>query len=410
MNVPKPPLPPSAGPPAGDPDADEPIDESALDELSPVELAALRWSVRLSDGPSAEARAEFDAWLNADPAHQAAYEDIAGVWDAIDEIPPAGNVHIRASVAIDTAARSAADDLARAEPAPESPEPAPDGDEPGDADVPAEPARAVTGTAPRSPAPVRAPRRLAVQALTAVAAAGVLGGGWLGWDRWQNQPVFGRRYATRRGDQQNVRLPDGSELQLDTATQAEVAFYRRRREVRVPEGQVFFHVRADAGRPFDVLAGAARITVVGTRFSVRYTPSLGSRAVQVAVSEGRVRVASNRGSAGSTEATVISAGQALTADADGRLGAVTTVAADSVASWRENRLSFDGVPLAQVLAEIERYGDIGVRVRDPAASRLSVTASVDLRNLNAFVQALPRVLPVRLERRDDGVEIVSSGR
>jgi transmembrane sensor len=61
-------------------------------------------------------------------------------------------------------------------------------------------------------------------------------------------------------------------------------------------------------------------------------------------------------------------------------------------------------------SEIGRYGDIGVRVQDPAVGALPVTASVDLRNMNAFVQTLPRVLPVRLEHRKNGVEIVSSRR
>lgn len=388
MNVPKPPPPPPAGPPAGGGDEDEPVDESLLDELSPAEYEALRWSVRVSDGLSPEVRAEFDAWLNADPAHQAAYKDITGVWDAIGEIPPHGTAHIRASVAIETAARSSAQDATRVDPMPKPASKA--------SDVPAALAQ-----------PVRTTRRAAGQAIAAVALLGVLGGGWLGWSHWQSQPVFTQRYATQRGQQQSVQLPDGSSLQLDTATQADVALYRQRREVRVPEGQVFFQVQADAARPFDVLAGAARVTVVGTKFSVRYTPSLGSQAVQVAVSEGRVRVASNAGAAELAEAIVITAGQALTADANGKLGTVTAVAAESIVPWRNQRLSFDSVPLAQVLAEIGRYGDPGARVQDPDVGSLPVTASVDLRNLGAFVQALPRVLPVRLERRDNGVEIVS---
>lgn len=400
MSAPTPPLPPPAGP-----DVHEPIDESLLDELSPAEFDALRWSVRVSDGLGPEARTEFQAWLNADPAHRAAYDDIAGVWGAIDGIPAAGNAQIRASLAIDTAAATAARSFAlraaRAEPTPR----------PRAAAAPPLREQPIASAAHACAPPPRATRRHSVQALAALAAIGVLGGGgWLGWSRWQGQPVFSQHYATQRGYQQGVQLPDGSSLQLDTGTQAEVSFYRHRRELRLPEGQVFLRVQADAQRPFSVLAGAARITVVGTQFSVRHTPSLGSQAVQVAVGEGRVRVASSGGDAALAEAIVIGAGQALAVDADGRLGAVTAVAAESVAPWRSHRLSFDGVPLDQVLAEIGRYGDTGAFLRDPAVGRLRVTASVDLRNPDAFVQALPRVLPVRLERRDNGVEIVSSGR
>ena len=238
MTAPIPPIRPPAAPsaPAGAA-ADEGIDESLLDELSPVEYEALRWSVRVSDGLSAEARAEFHAWLDVDPAHREAYGDMAGVWDAIDEIPPAGNARLRTTVAIDAAAMSSAQDLA----------------------LKARAQAHATSTAQPSPGLIR---RLIPQAFTAVMTLGVLGGGWLGWEHWQSQPVFSRHYASERGQSLDVSLPDGSELVLDTASQADVTLYRNHREVRMPEGQMLFQVRADKARPFDVLAGAARITVV----------------------------------------------------------------------------------------------------------------------------------------------------
>ncbi|KAF1043665.1 FecR family protein [Xylophilus sp.] len=349
--------------------------EALLGELSPVELQALRWTVRAGDGLDAGARAALQDWLDADPAHRAAYEDMAGAWAAIDEIPPAGHARMRAGIAIDASTIYSPNSHASASVG--SP---------------------LTEHTPHSL------RRRRMHAAAAVAALAVLGGGWLDWSHWQNQPVFSRHYATARGQSLDVALPDGSSLVLDTATEAGVTLYRRRREVRLPEGQALFQVQPDRARPFDVLAGAARITVVGTKFSVRYTPSMGSRTVQVAVIEGRVRVVGE----GDAAAVELAAGQTVAADARGRLGAVAPVAAEAIGAWRGRRLSFDGVPLAEVLAETGRYGDIGVRLRDPAAGSLPVTASVDLRNTAAFVHALPQVLPVRLERRGDGLEIVAS--
>ncbi|MFT3719535.1 FecR family protein [Pseudorhodoferax sp.] len=382
MTAPHAPSPPPAAPAQDGAGAQPPLDDALLDHLPPAEFEALRWSVRAADGLDAPARAEFEAWLAAAPAHRAAYEDLAGVWSALDAIPPAGKARLRAAVAIDAAAASSARDVAR---------------------------QAQAGAAP-APPPAHPARRRLAQALAAATALGVLGG-WLGWNRWQGQPVFSRHYATERGRSLDVALPDGSGLVLDTATRVEVTLYRQRHEVRLPEGQVLFRVQPNRSRHFDVLAGAARVTVLGTQFSVRYTPSQGSQAVQVAVIEGRVRVASNRaGTAAAPQAVEIVAGQAVAADAQGRLGPVSQVAAGAIAGWRRQRLDFDGAPLAQVLAEIARYGDIGVRLHDAAVGRLPITASVDLRNPGAFVQALPQVLPVRLERRGGDVEIVAGPR
>lgn len=381
-------MPPPSPAALAPPDADG---EALLAALSPVELEALRWSVRAADGLDAAARAELDAelqaWCAADPAHRAAYDDMAGVSDALGEIPAAGAARLQARVAIDRAGVSAA---ARAPEAPALPM------------VPAASAASAQSAA-RTAHPTRR------HALAAAAAFAVIGGGWFGWDAWRSEPVFSHRYETQRGQQLDAVLPDGSQVRLDTATTAEVTLYRHRREVRLPEGQAMFTVHADKARPFDVLAGATRITVVGTKFSVRYTPSMGNAQVQVAVQEGRVRVAPMDGAA-AAEAIELAPGEAVSADAQGRPGAVTRIAADSVAAWRSNRLSFDNLPLSAVLAELGRYGDVGIAVRDPAVGALPVTASVDLQRMGDFVRSLPQVLPVRLERRLGTMEVVAAGR
>lgn len=360
--------------------------DAELAALSDVEAQALRWLVRREDGWDAATEADFQAWFRADPAHRAAFADMAGAWEGIDEIPADGVARLRAGM----------HPLAVATPSVVSP-------------------------------PAQRPAWKSVQsgragwfawapgALAACVAVALLGGGWLGWDRWQQQPVFSQHYASARGQQLESRLPDGSLLRLDTASQADVTLYRQRREVRLPEGQIMFTVQGDKARPFDVLAGRMRITVVGTRFSVRYTPSLGSQQVQVAVEEGHVRVAradaakQEDGRSG-VDAIELTAGQTVAADGEGRLGPVVTVAAERIAPWRGHRVNFDNTPLAAALAELERYGDTGLRVRDPAVAALRVTGSVDLRRVGDFARSLPHVLPVRLAPREKGVDEVVSAR
>lgn len=350
--------------------------EELLEELSPAEFEALRWSVRLGDGLDAAERAEFEAWRRADPAHQAAYDEMTGVSEAIDAMPAAGAARLQARVAIDRAGESATH-----------------------AAVPVAPAT--------SPAPPRPTRRRALAAAAAVFAAA--GGGWFGWEAWRSEPVFEQRYQTQRGQQLDVALPDGSQMRLDTATTAEVSLYRGRREVRLAEGQAMFTVQSDKTRPFDVRAGGTRVTVVGTRFSVRYTPSIGRPEVQVAVQEGRVRVAA-ASDAVAPAAIELAPGETVAADAQGRPGPVARIAPEGVAAWRSNRLSFDNLPLSAVLAELGRYGDVGIAVHDPAVAALPVTASVDLQRMGDFVRSLPQVLPVRLERRQGATEIVLAKR
>lgn len=360
----------------------------------PLEVEAIGWMVRRQDGLTADEEAELQEWLERDPEHAKALEQAEGVWGRMDELPEEGVDALKAGLP----------------PSAEGPAPLA---LPPIADRAAAEERRRPSGAPSSPG-----RRawlanlgwLVPQAGVAAVALGVVGSGWYGWNIWQQQPTFTQSLATARGEQRQLALPDGSTLWLDTATQVEVSLYRQRREVRLLEGQAFFSVQPNSAQPFDVLAGATRVTVVGTRFSVRNTRSgLGEEGqVSVAVEQGRVRVASRQSTqelAGT--AVELVAGQSVSTDASGLPGPVQHEAAPA-ANWREGRVSFNGSTLAQAVAEFERYGDTGLLIRDPAVGALKVHGSFELRQLAAFARALPRVLPVRLVPKDGKTEITAA--
>ena len=332
---------------------------------SAVDQQALDWFARRERSLNSEEAAQFEAWLALGPAHRAAYARWHGDWQRLDTLPAAGIEQLRRQLAADQAAASA---------------------------------------------PVSAARRgwlaaLGPQAALATLALCASGGGYLAWQHWQQQPVYTASFASERGQQQAVTLPDGSMLRLDTATRIAVTLYRQRREVRLLEGQAVFQVHGDAARPFDVLAGAVRITVVGTRFSVRHTPGTGSvDDVRVEVEEGRVRVA-RASTAGGAPFVTLGAGQRIAADRAGRLGEVQRVTQNGIAPWREGRVNFDDTPLAEVLAEFARYRYTGLVVRDARVAQLRVSGSFDPLRLDNFLRVLPRVLPVQLRREGDITEI-----
>lgn len=335
---------------------------------------ALDWFVRRAGGSfDAADEAALGSWLAADVAHAAAFARYQDDWRILDALPADGVRTLKQNLAHDRSA------LARA--------------------------------TPRKSAWWRGhslwPLRTAVAGVVLTVACG----GYLAWSHWLQQPVFSQQFATERGQQLEVSLPEGSHLRLDTLTRADVAIFRERREVRLPKGQAVFQVQGDPERPFDVLAGPLRITVVGTRFSVRYTPDVpGREGVQVAVEEGRVRVARASPTEGAPSLVELVAGQQVTSDSSGLLGAVSVVPAAGIAPWRESRVSFDDVRLDQVLAEFGRYGPVHLSVREPAVAAMRVTGTFDPRRLDNFAHLLPWVLPVQLRKGEGGVEVVRAAR
>ena len=327
-----------------------------------AELQAALWASRRHDGLDAAAEAEFQQWLAADPVHGELYDELDGSLDGVRLLPGDSIQSLRATVQEDARARVAAVPPRRA------PSPASRGS-------PASPGRRNW---------LLDLGRLVPQAALAGTAVAVVGGGWLGWAHWRGQPIFEKHYATARGQSLNID----------------------HREVRLLDGQAMFIVSSNAAQPFHVLAGETRVVVVGTRFSVRHTRSgIDAGKTTVAVESGRVRVSALASVEGA--GVELTAGQGVTADDAGRLAPVVEIAAGGVAAWRQGRVSFTDTPLAQALAEFERYGDTGLVVRDPAVGALRLGGSFSLRELGTFAQALPVLLPVRLERRGGATEVVA---
>jgi transmembrane sensor len=331
---------------------------------------AAQWQARRQDGLTAGEEAQFQAWLALGGGRRAAYARFDNVWNGLAELPPQAVARLTASLP------------------PASPRPAPPARQPA-------PRGWLSGWA-----------ALARPMATAALVITVAGGGWLGWNHWQAQPMYTETFATARGQQLNVELPDGSMLGLDTATRAEVTLYRDRREVRLPEGQALFTVKADAARPFLVLTERLRVTVVGTRFSVRNTRTGLAQNVGVQVEEGRVRVSMLDQGKPAGAPVLLTAGQQVQSDAAGRLAPLAPAPAGAM-PWREGRVNFDGTPLGQAVAEFERYGATRLVIKDPAVAALRVNGSFDLRQADAFSQTLPLVLPVQLRPRGGETEIIA---
>ncbi|MGE8493793.1 FecR family protein [Comamonas sp.] len=364
------------------PPVDEAAEQRALQaffgEQDAVDVQAAQWHTRQEQGLSAGEQAALAQWLQASAAHAQAWARIDAGVASLRALPTAAVAQWRASQAASPPVAAAA--------------------------VP----RSAPAAAPAKRAPVRpltwlqallpGPRGLALCAVLLVALG-------LGWQQWM-QPVYSAHYVVQRGQHQSLQLPDGSTLELDAETEAQVRLYRDRREVQLAHGQAMFIVAPDASKPFEVQAGPARVSVVGTRFAVRYRQDgVDAGQVRVEVQEGRVRVAAGHSPA---TALLLGAGQTTQVAGDGLLAPVGSVAPDSVGLWRKGLLRFDHTPLAQALQEMERYGPTGLMVRDPAVAALPLGGSYATARPVELAHMLTQVLPVRLVPGPEGrAEIVA---
>ncbi|MET4682708.1 FecR family protein [Brevundimonas faecalis] len=206
-------------------------------------------------------------------------------------------------------------------------------------------------------------------------------------------------YATAVGEQHTLRLADGSRVILNTDSRVEVRLRADRRSVTLVSGQAFFDVEGDPARPFVVTAGDTVVTAVGTRFDVR---RLGQGA-RVTLIEGRVDV--GRFDRPKRSWSLTPGQQLVTAQ---RRPEVRTVDISREISWTSGRLIFAATPIREAVAEISRYSDDRIELKDSEIAHVPVSGAFDAGDTDAFIAALSDLYGVTAVRRDDGAIILEA--
>jgi transmembrane sensor len=217
-------------------------------------------------------------------------------------------------------------------------------------------------------------RRFAVLAGGAVLAAAA----------WTAHRQFGPDFQTGTGERQTVQLPDGSSVQLSTASAISFDFGPEQRNVLLRAGEAFFTVAPDRARPFVVEAAGGRVTALGTAFGV----AINDQSVRVAVTRNAVQVA-----AGSSLVQVKS-GLQVTYSSE-RIDTARPLDAEQELGWREGRLVFVSAPFARVLAALDRWHSGRIVLMDSALADRPVTLIVDVDRTQSMLTAIERALPVR---------------
>lgn len=234
-------------------------------------------------------------------------------------------------------------------------------------------------------------------------------------------------YATAVGQQTTEKLPDGSQIILNTNSQVRVDYDDHYRQVRLLQGEALFTVAKGVAQPFRVYAGGGRIQALGTAFSVY----LKGADVQVTVTEGRVALASMDNSKSEERMGGDAKGAApkLAADDEsfeslgtlsaGQVATIRPPAAESLAggtsglaiadplppqqleerlAWRDGVLMFSGERLEDVVKEVSRYTTVSIEIPDPAIRSMRIGGRFPVGETEVMLAALEANFNLRVTR------------
>lgn len=291
--------------------------------------AAAHWYVELRCEPGPATRVAHQQWLDSDPRHQQAWARLGRLQGTFGQVAP---------------------QLART---------------------------ALAGA--------RAKRREVLKVLSLLLAAG--GTGAVAWRGTAVQSLLADQH-TATGERRALRLEDGSQLQLNTASAVNIRYSDALRQLDLLDGEILVETARDVlARPFIVHTAEGSIRALGTRFLVRRDTGL----TRVCVLEHAVEVRC----AASTTAIRVDAGQQLGFSAE-RPGPLQPAPAQADA-WSRDMLVVNDWRLGDFIAELQRYrpGHLGCA---EAIAGLRISGAFHLGDSDIVLDNLTTTLPVRIRR------------
>ncbi|MGO1891888.1 MAG: FecR family protein [Luteimonas sp.] len=230
-------------------------------------------------------------------------------------------------------------------------------------------------------------RRATLKRLALLATA--VPGAWLAVELSERQG-WQADERTATGERRGLHLPDGSRVELNTATALDIRFDSGQRRLHLHRGEILVETAPDPqapARPFTVSTRSGRLQALGTRFSAR----TGTPDDRVAVLEGAVRVDPAAGG----RSAVIHAGQQAGFGVSGVLPAKP--ADEAIVAWRHGMIAADRMPMGELVAELARHRGGALRC-DPGLAALPVSGAFPLDDIDLSLRMLEATWPVRVRR------------
>lgn len=176
------------------------LDQKLLDQ-------AAYWIVRLrSDRCALSDKKEFSNWLESDPQHANAFDQVLDTWQA--------SAHV-------------------------------------------------------SNEPEQNHRSSQWQYISAMAATVLVAVAAILWQSNKDANIYQQSFSTQAGEFAQVELPDGSIVELNTNSKIDVHFDDKARHITLYQGEAYFDINSDNQRSLEVDLGDATVSVLGTEFNIR---------------------------------------------------------------------------------------------------------------------------------------------
>lgn len=184
-----------------------------------------------------------------------------------------------------------------------------------------------------------------------------------------NQTVI----QTKNGEKKHVALPDGTVIQLNSNTRLSYLsdeFNRKKREVILEEGEVFFDVARNEKKPFIIHSGGIATTVRGTSFNIKAYAMLEN--IVISVHTGIVDVATEK-----KTLERLTVNQQIIINKASEQFRSSKIDWHDAVGWIDNRLVLYDTGIDELKLSLEQQFNINIQIKENALKGVRFTASFE---------------------------------
>ncbi|XCF06888.1 FecR family protein [Tamlana crocina] len=213
------------------------------------------------------------------------------------------------------------------------------------------------------------------------------------------KPVNYVSVTSMAGQRTEILLPDSSIVYLNSGATIRYPekFLSNQRDVEL-KGEAFFKVKRNVDKPFTVISGNFKTTVLGTSFSVSNNDE---NDFQVVVKTGKVKVENN---ITKKQFILIKNTQVAFNAEDGELEK-STVNSEYVTDWHKNLLRFDAITAKEAFSKIEKWYNVKIYCEADSILNRKIRAAYSDEPLEKVFKSLEFMIGLKYEIENDTIII-----
>jgi transmembrane sensor len=218
------------------------------------------------------------------------------------------------------------------------------------------------------------------------------------FELWPSVSELAADYRTATGEQQRIALAEGASIELNTQTSISFGSSSETRDhIELISGEAAISTGQALKSPLTVAAGYGRFSAQNARFNVRYD---GRASCSVSCLQGSLRV-ERFGSS-----LMLEAGRHVAYTPRG-LSPSDVIDPDAIASWQGGLLVFRQTPLAEVVAEINRYRPGKILLLNAELGHRPVNARFRIENVDEIMTLAQRVFGAKVRSLPGGLVLLT---